>query len=618
MQTIVKTEAELERIEAQGFDAYLQHRSPYAILRAQAQAHPDNVAIRFLRVDGDPEHDAVFTYVQLLRCVERTARLFRRRGVGPQDSVAVLVPHTPYGQIAMWAASIVGRAAPLNPSLRPEHLAALLRASRAKGAVVLGENDEVSIWPGVIDVLRSEPSIAFVLDADGDGPARGSDGTLEDLIALEPDDGPLPLPESNAIAAYFHTGGTTGAPKLAVHTHQNQAFVARSAALMYALGPDDVLVNGFPLFHVAGSIVYGLSVLSAGGTLIVPGRLGMRNRSFVASIWKRVAQYGVTAIGGVPTVISALNEVPVDSDISTLRVMLTGGSPLPTELADAFERNVGKPVRNILGMTECAGVVTIEPFHGPRTAGSTGLRLPFTTVRAFPMGAGGIQIGKPCPPGHTGIVALSGPNVAPGYSDRALNAGTFEADGWLVSGDLGHTDEEGRVYITGRAKDVIIRGAHNIDPGLIEDALLQHPAILSAAAVGQPDAYAGELPVAFVSLKQGANASEEELLKFVAPLMSEPAACPKRIWILPELPLTPIGKIFKPALRETALKVAVADAVAASSVALDHFDLTVANGKAALKVCSKAPAGTADQIRKALLGMPIAYDIQETDKSTKT
>jgi len=163
----------------------------------------------------------------------------------------------------------------------------------------------------------------------------------------------------DAIAAYFHTGGTTGAPKLALHTHGNQAFVARSAALMYDLRPEDVLINGFPLFHVAGAFVYGLSVLSAGGTLVIPTRLGMRNRSFISSIWRQVERYRVTAIGGVPTVISALNSVAVDADISSLRVMLTGGSPLPTELAEAFERGTGKPVRNILGMTECAGVVTI-------------------------------------------------------------------------------------------------------------------------------------------------------------------------------------------------------------------------------------------------------------------
>ena len=204
------------------------------------------------------------------------------------------------------------------------------------------------------------------------------------------------------------------------------AWFARAAAAMYDFGPDDVVVNGFPLFHVAGAFVYGLSALASGATLLIPGRLGMRNRRFVETIWKSVESYRVTAIGGVPTVISALNEVAVDADISSLRVMLTGGSPLPSELADAFEKAIGKPVRNILGMTECAGVVTIEPFHGPRTPGSTGLRLPFTEVAAFRSVAGDVDLAARCKAGETGVVALRGPNVGPGYSDQTRNPGTFE------------------------------------------------------------------------------------------------------------------------------------------------------------------------------------------------
>jgi fatty-acyl-CoA synthase len=201
--------------------------------------------------------------------------------------------------------------------------------------------------------------------------------------------------------------------KLAIHTRRNEAFVARAAALMYNLAPDDVLINGFPLFHVAGAFVYGLSALSSGAALIIPTRLGMRNRRFIETIWKNVERYRVTAIGGVPTVISALNEVPIDADIGSLRVMLTGGSSLPTELADAFEKKVSKPVRNILGMTECAGVVTIEPFHAPRIPGSTGLRLPFTEVVTVRATADRAYLAAFCNPGETGIIALRGPMSGP-------------------------------------------------------------------------------------------------------------------------------------------------------------------------------------------------------------
>jgi fatty-acyl-CoA synthase len=398
-----------------------------------------------------------------------------------------MMPHVPAAQIALWGAEIAGRAFPVNPMLRREHLTALLQAANVNVAVVLGTNSDLDIWASALPALRTAGCVAHVLDADSDGPTLGSDGRFEHLLAsgsgheldFQPD------PSADAVAAYFHTGGTTGAPKLALHTRRNQAFVARGAAAMYDIGPGDVLVNGFPIFHVAGTMVYGLSVLYAGGTILIPTRLGIRNRAFVSSNWRQVERYRVTALGAVPTFLSSLVTTPVDADISTLRVVLTGGSPLPTELADAVERNTGKAVRNILGMTESAGVVTIEPFHGSRIQGSTGLRLPFTEVRAFRSTAVGVDLAAPCAANEMGIIALRGPNVSPGYSDPARSPGTFEPGCWLVSGDLGHVDEKGRVYITGRAKDVIIRGAHNIDPAVIEDALLSHPDVAVAAAVGR-------------------------------------------------------------------------------------------------------------------------------------
>jgi len=339
--------------------------------------------------------------------------------------------------------------------------------------------------------------------------------------------------------------------------------------------------------------------------------LGMRNKSFIASIWRHVERHGVTAIGGVPTVISALNSVSVDADISSLRVMLTGGSPLPTELADAFERSTGKPVRNILGMTECAGVVTIEPFQAPRTAGSTGLRLPFTEIRIFHSSGGEVDLNAPCAIGESGIVALRGPHVGPGYSDAARNAGTFE-QGWLISGDLGHLDAVDRLFITGRAKDVIIRGSHNIDPAIIEDALLQHPDVAIAAAVGQPDSYAGELPVAFVTLKAGATVSDEELRSFLIPIVSEPAALPRHVSILADLPMTPVGKIYKPALRLLATKRAIEAALCGAQLTSSQFEIAASETEIIVHVGN---AQCQEAAKRALLGMPISYQVRLGSKA---
>jgi len=492
--------------------------------------------------------------------------------------------------------------------LAPGHIVELLRAAGAKIAIVLGENGDLDIWAKLVPALREAGFLTHILDCDADRPSAGSDGRFEAMIARENADALDFAVEGGAdeIAAFFHTGGTTGAPKLALHTRGNQAFVGRSAALMYDLSPDDVLINGFPLFHVAGAFVYGLSVFAAGASIVIPTRLGMRNRAFVDQIWKQVARCGVTIVGGVPTVISALIAVPIDADILRLRLMLTGGSPLPAELADAFERTIGKPVRNLLGMTECAGVVSVEPYRAERTVGSTGLRLPFTDVGAFHATDQGIDFQNPCPPGETGIIALRGPNVSPGYSDPKRNAGTFEA-GWLVSGDLGHVDAEGRVFVTGRAKDVIIRGGHNIDPAIIEDALLLHPDVAIAAAVGQPDPYAGELPVAYVTLKAGAKADAESLLAFVAPRVGEPAARPRSIGILGEMPVTPIGKIYKPALRVLATRRVIEETLTAIGLAAPQFELRVSERETVIRLKDSTRE---DTVKAALLGMPIRYSIQ--------
>ncbi len=605
----IRSMADIASIERAGLDAFLGAKTPFGLIRQSAERYPNHIALRYIRNVGDPGSDQVITYRELTHQIAQAASLFRRLGVGPEDSVAILAQHTPSSQIALWAAQLAGRACPINPMLRPDHALALIKAAGAKVAVVLGNNSDINVWDTIVPALRNSGVLSHIIDIDADAPTAGSDGSLEELLTKEPE---LSVgsasDDPDAIAAFFHTGGTTGAPKLAIHTRVNEAFVARAAAAMYDFGPTDVVVNGFPLFHVAGAFVYGLSALASGSTLLIPGRLGMRNRRFIETIWKNVETYRVTAIGGVPTVISALNEVAVDADISSLRVMLTGGSPLPTELADAFEKTVKKPVRNILGMTECAGVVTIEPFHGPRTPGSTGLRLPFTEVAAFRAVAGEVDLAARCAANETGILALRGPNVGPGYSDRLRNPGTFEAGGWLVSGDLGHVDAEGRVFVTGRAKDVIIRGAHNIDPAIIEDALLQHPSVAMAAAVGQPDAYAGELPVAFVALKAGAEASEDELRAFVEPLVVEPAIHPKHIAILRELPLTPVGKIYKPALRALAAKRGIEEAFAKIRLAPSDYRLNVGEDGAAIEIADPAIREAA---RKSLRGMPIRYSFTE-------
>ncbi|MGP6089655.1 AMP-binding protein [Antarctobacter jejuensis] len=594
--------ASLKALEARGFDAVYPQKSPWEILKHQAQQRPEAIAIRYLHDARDADRDENVSYASFAERIMGAARLFRSSGVTPDRSVALLTQHTVSGQAALWGAQIAGCACPINPLLRPDHIAALIRASNAAAVVIMGVNEEMDYWSALVPELRAEgiDLPIFACDADADSP--GSDGTFEDLTAV-PGDTLVPAGDQTSFAAFYHTGGTTGAPKLVRHTRLNEAHVARSCALMHDLQPDDVMLNGFPLFHVAGAFVFGLSTLSAGGTLVVPGRLGMRNSHFMGSFWQQVERLGVTVVGAVPTLLAAIKGRAVDADISSLRLLLTGGSPLPTELADAVEGHTKVPVRNILGMTESGGAIAVEPAHGPRTPLSCGLRLPFTEVAILGETDAEADPDKVLPAGATGIVATRGPNVAAGYTDETRNAGTFARDGWLISGDLGTLDAEGRLFITGRKKDVIIRGAHNIDPQMIEDALLAHPHVETAAAVGMPDAYAGELPVAFIATRNNWHPDQAELLAFLKGRIEDPVAMPKRIERVDTMPLTAIGKIFKPALRAEATRWAI------QSVA-DRIDapvkIEVGEGLN-VRVCTSA--AKLSRLKDELTGMPIVFSV---------
>jgi fatty-acyl-CoA synthase len=487
--------------------------------------------------------------------------------------------------------------------LKPDHIASLIRAADAGVVVIMGVNNELDYWSHLVPALREAGVNVPIFACDADSESPGADGVFEDLI-VQPGPDIVPAGGQHAVACFYHTGGTTGAPKLVQHSRLNEAHVARSCALMHDLGPDSVMVNGFPLFHVAGAFVYGLSVLSAGGTLVVPGRLGMRNQVFMQGIWQQVERCNITVIGLVPTLLATLKSTPIDADISSLKWLLTGGSPLPTELAELIEAQTGLPVRNILGMTETAGAIAVEPVHGTRTPLSCGLCLPFSEVAVF-----GETDGEPDPekllqPGEAGIVAVRGPNVASGYSDPSRNAGTFLEDGWLVSGDLGMTDDQGRLFITGRKKDVIIRGAHNIDPQMIEDALLAHPDVSTAAAVGMPDAYAGELPVAFVELRDASALTEPDLIEFLKTRIDDPLALPKRIGLVDTMPVTPIGKIFKPTLRAEAIRWAVSMV----GEKLDCAPIVDIDQNLATRIT--VPTQKVEALKAAVAGIPIRLTVE--------
>ena len=371
-------------------------------------------------------------------------------------------------------------------------------------------------------------------------------------------------PAATDLAALFHTGGTTGTPKLAAHTHANEVSDAWMIAVTSLLHEDAVVFAALPLFHVNALLVTVLAPLFRGLQVIWAGPQGYRDQALYPHFWKLVERYRVTTMSAVPTVYSVLAGQPVDADISSLRFAVVGASPLPQAVRDGFESATGIRLVEGYGLTEATCVSALSFPHHPR-AGSVGQRLPYQHVRAVQISADGEWVELPA--GQVGVLAISGPSVFPGYvTGRTPDGPVLDGlgklrEGWLDTGDLARVDPDGFIHLAGRAKDLIIRGGHNIDPAVIENVLLAHPAVTAAQAVGRPDPHAGEVPVAFVTLAPGANATGEDLRAWAAEHVPEQAAAPKAVTVLDALPLTLVGKPFKPALRAQATREAVADAL---------------------------------------------------------
>jgi fatty-acyl-CoA synthase len=429
---------------------------------------------------------------------------------------------------------------------------------------------------------------------------------LDDVAAAQPADrlvGARP-PAPDDLAAFVHTGGTTGAPKVGAHTHANELACARGIALATGLAPGEAMLGGLPLFHVNALLVTGLAPMFGGQHVVWPGPAGYRNPDLHARFWKIVEYYRIAAMSAVPTVYATLSRVPVDADISSLRLPVVGASPLPPSVREDFAAHTGRRLLEGYGLTEATCATTFTPPGGERI-GSVGRVLAGQRVKAVCIGADGSW--TDCAPGEVGVLAIGGPTVFAGYvTDPTLNGPRVSRDvvvhdGWLNTGDLGIVDPDGYVHLTGRAKDLIIRGGHNIDPRVIEDGLLSHPAVRAAAAVGRPDRHSGEVPVAYVVPADPDRFDEDELHAWAATAIGEPAARPKRIHPLPAIPMTAVGKQFKPALVADAAARAVADTLAEAGIPVRDVSASQQNGRLVVTVTGAEP----EQVRTAVAGFAL-------------
>ncbi|HSW06621.1 AMP-binding protein, partial [Aquabacterium sp.] len=477
----IRSRDDLARFEAEMTLAQrLPERSILDVFIGSAARQPERTAITMLMSGAPDEQPRRVSYRELLGLVRRAANLFSSLG-GPRPGVAYMLPSLVETHATLWGAETAGYAVPINFLLQPEHIAGLLRASGARILVALGPHPVLDIWQKALALREQVPGLTLLRVSPPGLPLE--DGVIDFHSALmaQPD-AQLVFGEpgrDDEVSAYFHTGGTTGTPKLVAHTHRSQLVAAFGGAVLGDMQPDDTLTATLPLFHVGGTIFCALSAFMAGVSLLVMSPSGLRNPAMVQGFWRLAAQHRASLVGAVPTSVGAVLEVPLDgADISAVRAGFCGAASLPIAVGERFQQVTGRSLHEVYGMTEASGLIAIDAVASEGGVGSVGWALPYTQVVVCRLEASG-RLGPPCAPNEIGVITIRGPHVSPGYRNPEHNAGVFD-EGVLNSGDLGFIDEHGRVHIAGRAKDLIIRSGHNIDPLMIENAMASHPAVALA------------------------------------------------------------------------------------------------------------------------------------------
>ncbi|NLU11753.1 MAG: acyl-CoA synthetase [Gammaproteobacteria bacterium] len=545
--------------------------STYELIARSAKRAPNNPALTFLLQASDDEQPLTLSYAELFGKITQTANAFHRLGLSKDRVVSFLLPNLPHTHYTIWGGEAAGIVNAINPLLDAEHILELIKASKSEILVTLAPFPGTQLWDKVaslgdqlshlkaiivVDLANflPEPQQAAIKAARGPLPegvlefdaliAQCPADHLESQRVFHPDD----------IASYFHTGGTTGTPKLAPHSHHNEIVMAYSMSLVTRFNEQDTALCGLPLFHVNGVIVTGLTAFLTGSQVLLATPQGYRTPALINNFWKIIERHKVSFFSGVPPIYAALLEVPSQgNDLSSLKYALCGAAPMPVELIRQFEQRSGVRLIEGYGLTEGTCGSCANPADGEMRPGSIGLRMPYCEVEIKIIDEDG-QFLRNADNNEVGQLCIRGPSVFKGYLKAENNQGIWVDGDWFKTGDLGRQDADGYFWLTGRSKDLIIRGGHNIDPQVIEEAMHKHPAVAMAAAVGKPDERVGELPAVYIQLKPEHSVTAEQLLQHAQQSISERAAIPRDIWLIEHMPVTAVGKIFKPELRLDAMR----------------------------------------------------------------
>jgi len=584
--TTVQTRSDMEKVDISKLSPEQLPQSIYHCVVTSARRYSNKVAIKYI-LDGDcigpkkipfskkiihqllkvtkgksfAEPYREVTYNELSTSVTQVANALNSLGIKREDVTSIILPNFPEMYFSLWGAETAGIANPINPLLDAKIIKEIISTAESKVLIALGPVPGSDIWDKVLEIKDQIPSLKAVISLFGDDIPQSSIHKVpvygfKKLMAAQNGDSLLASePTINDVCSYFHTGGTTGLPKLAKHLHLNELTNAAQVNLISPVSFDDTMLIGLPIFHVNAAIATGLASVMNGSTILMAGPSGFRGKNIIKNLLPIIDNFNVAFMTAVPTVYAGLLE-SVDKNKQVvkkpdcMKLALCGAAPLSPDLQAKFTQVTGIPLVEGYGSTEGTAVSTLMPVNSIAKETAVGLTMPGMTVTIGEIDSEG-QLVRLCDTGEAGEILIAGNNVFPGYVDQSHNENlwvtTSDGQKLVRTGDLGKQDEMGYLSLCGRQKELIIRGGHNIDPKMIEDVAAAYPSVFLAAAVPRPDSYAGELPVLYVTVNDK-GVTEQELMDYMKKNVPERAAIPKCIHIIDEMPLTAVGKLFKPEL----------------------------------------------------------------------
>ncbi len=505
------------------------------VLKNSSAKFPDHQALSYL--------DCSWSYRNLDGIVSQMAHFLRSLGIQPGDRVGIQLPNSPQFVIAYYGAIRAGAiVVPVNPQFSGNDLSLIIADSGMKAIVASLEILPViqAANPGAVKLIVTDIKTPF-------GPGQTHpvpDGTIrmEELFTQPSSDPTVPV-TPDSVATLQYTGGTTGLSKGAVLSHSNLV----TNAIQFRNWFSNVFADGegrfvcvIPLFHIYGLTTSMNTAVLTGSAMLLLSKFDLNDLMQLIDKQKPNLFMGVPAMYGAIAARDSHNY-----DLRSIRACVSGSAPLPLAIQEKFMKITGGKLVEGYGLSEASPVVAVNPINGVIKNGSIGLPFPDTEIKVVDPQTG-LEVAGP---GQVGELLVKGPQVMQGYWNRSDETALVLKDGWLHTGDLVRYDEDGYLYIADRLKDMIIMGGEKIYPREIEDLLYTHPAIREAAVIGTPHPLRGEVPEAYVALKEGATTTEKELKQFCSKHLSK-FKVPHKIEIVDALPRSSVGKVLRRLLKD--------------------------------------------------------------------